>query len=102
MKNLSEAMWALKPEYKDEALDRIQALKDWLFGKFGDDALFDILDSAKDMIKKLSEMNPPDRPVYTNDYARSKGESGNWDSMEEWRHLRTEWEALREIHDGVK
>jgi len=76
-RTLSEAMWAMKPEYKDEALDRVQALKDWLFGKFGDDALFDILDSAEDMIKKLSEMNPPDRPAYANDYAKSKGESGN-------------------------
>lgn len=54
MKLLKEGTWALEPEYHDEAIQKIESLKDWLCHRFGDDELFDDLDSAIRRINYLT------------------------------------------------
>lgn len=48
-----EGTWRINTKYKDEAIQRIEELKKWLYDKFGDDAVFDGLDSAIDEIESL-------------------------------------------------
>ena len=50
---LREGTWALRPEHFTEAIQRLDDLKKWLYGKFGDDLLFDHLDDA---IQRIAEL----------------------------------------------
>ena len=51
---LQEGTWELKPKFAPEAIKKIQDLKDWLYGKFGDDQVFDNLDECIKLIKNMS------------------------------------------------
>ena len=53
-----EGTWALKTSEKNDAVKKIEELKDYLYGKFGDDILFDHLDAAIGRIEELVAENP--------------------------------------------
>jgi len=52
---LREGVWALRIDYAQEAIQKIEELKKWLYGKFGDDQLFDKLDGAIKDIKNMAK-----------------------------------------------
>jgi len=54
---LKEGTWEIKSSYKDEAISRIEELKDWLYDKFGSDSLFDNLDNSIKIIRELTDPN---------------------------------------------
>jgi len=54
--SLKEGTWSFEPEYADEAILKIKELKKWLYGKFGDDILFDYLDNSIERIEVLSQL----------------------------------------------
>jgi hypothetical protein len=51
--SLKEGTWAYKEEYKVEAYKKIDELIEWLYDKFGDDTLFDLLGDAKNRIMQI-------------------------------------------------
>jgi len=53
-RSLKEGTWKCRPDDGEEAVRKIEELKDWMYDKFGDDHLFDKLDGAIKRIKELA------------------------------------------------